>query len=83
MPLIEAGLLEAMVASLKRTSPVEWMSWKTPTGMCAGGILLLGWTLSTLVLPGWSKTEKLLESGFIDVCIASLKVRAPARSSFS
>ena len=83
MPLIEAGLLEAMVASLKRTSPVQWMTWTTPTGMCAGGVLLLGWTLSTLVLPGWRKIEKLLESGFIDVCIASLKVRAPARSSTS
>jgi hypothetical protein len=77
MPLLEAGLLEAMVASLKRTSPVEWMTWKTPTGMCAGGILLLGWTLSTLVLPGWNKIEKLIDTGFVDVCISSLKVRAP------
>ena len=72
MPVIEAGLLKEMVATMKQSSPVEWMTWKTSSGMLAGGIFLLGWTLSTLQLPV-NKTQLLLDSGFIDMCMTALK----------
>ena len=48
VPLIEAGLLEAAVATLHRSSPVEWVTWTTPTGIIGASIVCLAWTLSTL-----------------------------------
>eukprot|EP01050_Picozoa_sp_SAG11_P000974 SAG11_NODE_38_length_21705_cov_24.667453_12_plen_606_part_00 len=72
MTMIEAGLLEVMVATLNENPPVEWLTWRTPTGMRAGGIFTFGWVLSTLNLPV-NKIQLLLEKGFIGVCIQALK----------
>ena len=72
VPLIEAGVIEAAVATLQQHSPTDWVSWKTPIGLQSGAILKLGWTLSTLELP-MNKTQLLLDKGFIDVCCSVLK----------
>ena len=71
MTLIEAGVLDLAVATLQQTSPTEWITWRTPTGILATGILFLGWTLSTLELP--NKTQLLLDKGFVDVAISVMK----------
>ena len=71
MVLIEAGVLEAAVAALQQSSPTDWISWRTPTGVVASSICCLGWTLSTLTLP--NKTQLLLDKGFVDVAISVMK----------
>jgi hypothetical protein len=80
VPLIEAGLVETAVAALKRSSPAEWMTWKTRSGILAGSTIVLGWTLSTLELPkNMNKTLLLLDRGYIDVSISAFKVRTRDR----
>ena len=80
VPLIEAGLVETAVAALKRSSPAEWMTWKTRSGILAGTTIVLGWTLSTLELPkNMNKTLLLLDRGYIDVSISAFKVRTRGR----
>ena len=80
VPLIEAGLVETAVAALKRSSPAEWMTWKTRSGILAGSTIVLGWTLSTLELPkNMNKTLLLLDRGYIDVSISAFKVRTRGR----
>ena len=71
--LIKAGLIEALVTTLHRTTPAEWVSWKSATGILAAGVLHLGWSLSTMELPGMSKIQVLLEKGLIDVFLATLR----------
>lgn len=71
-PLIEAGLIETAVETLHTSSPVDWVSFKTPTGIRAGGIAMgCGWAMSTLDIP--NKTQLLLDKGFMQVCFTMLK----------
>jgi hypothetical protein len=69
--LIEAGVLKVAVDTLQESSPTDWITWRTPTGILASPICLLGWTLSTLTLP--NKTRLLLDTGLVDVAISVLK----------
>ena len=71
-PLIEAGLIETAVETLHTSSPVDWVTFKTPIGVRAGGIAMgCGWAMATLDLP--NKTQLLLDKGFIQVCLTMLK----------
>eukprot|EP01046_Picozoa_sp_COSAG06_P025558 COSAG06_NODE_2156_length_7453_cov_4.416372_1_plen_392_part_00 len=72
MKMIEAGILREAMSLLQQSSPAEWVSWQTASGVEAGMVFNLGWSLSTIVLPV-NKTELLLESGFIDATISILK----------
>jgi hypothetical protein len=74
MPLIKAGLLDAMCQTLQQSSPTDWVSWKTPAGIMAGNIMHLGWTLSTLEMPV-SKAQLILDKGLIDCVVSIIKVR--------
>ena len=69
--LIEAGLLDEAVAALQQSSPTDWITFRTPTGILAGSICTLAWVLSTVSLP--NKTQLLLDKGFIEVAISGLK----------
>ena len=71
--LIESGLIETAVAALHRSSPEDWLSCRTATGVNAGAIFTLSWTLSTLVFPGMSIATVLLDRGFIDAGFAAMK----------
>ena len=74
VPLIEGGIIDLAVASLHERSPVDWVSNRTPGGVLAGAVIVFGWSISTLPpLPGINMTSLLLEKGFIDVVISSLK----------
>jgi hypothetical protein len=42
VPLIEAGVIEIAIAMLQQSSPADWISWKTPIGVRASGILSVG-----------------------------------------
>ena len=64
-------MLEAAVAALQQSSPTDWITWLTSTGILACSICCLGWTLSTLTLP--NKTQLLLDKGFVDVAISGMK----------
>ncbi len=71
-PLIEAGLIETAVETLHTTSPTDWVTFATPTGVRAGGIAMgCGWAMSTLELP--NKTQLLLDKGFMQVCFTIFK----------
>ena len=72
--LLEAGMLELGLATLRQISPVEWVTHRTRDGVMAGLVCTLGWLLSTVHLPGTDMTLLLLDTGFVDVCISVLKV---------
>ena len=71
--LVEAGIIDAAVATLRKITPAETVSWKTTKGIWSGGVLFVCWSLSTFELPGMNKTQIILEKGLVDVCISALK----------
>jgi hypothetical protein len=70
--LIEAGVVEEAVATIKTSSPNEWVSWRTKTGVRAAIILCFAWTLSTLELP-MNKTLLVLEKGLAEAIVSLIK----------
>jgi hypothetical protein len=77
VPLIDEGLFQAAVTTLKRTPSIEWVSHKTPNGILCGNVFVICWTVSTLELP-MNKTQLLLDTGFVNACISMIKVRTHA-----
>ena len=75
MKLIEAGMLELAVATLQQSSPTDWNTWGTATGILSGSICTLFWTLSTLEGLGVNKTQLLLDKGCVEIAISAMKVR--------
>ena len=73
--LIEAGMLELAVATLQQSSPTDWNTWGTATGILSGSICTLFWTLSTLEGLGVNKTQLLLDKGCVEIAISAMKVR--------
>jgi hypothetical protein len=85
VPIINAGLLDAGVAALERSSPSEWLAHKQPaaprdsvstrsrvaTGVLAASVFWNVWMMSMVELP--DKLQLLLEKGVIRVCISVLK----------
>ncbi len=76
--LIEAGFVEAAVATLQQHSPVEWVSWHPPAGALACGIGNCGWAMASTNVT----TQKLLDGGFVDVAITMMRafeLRGPGK----
>ena len=73
--LIEAGMLELAVATLQQSSPTDWNTWRSPTGILSGSICTLFWALSTLEGLGVNKTQLLLDKGCVEIAISAMKVR--------
>ena len=71
--LFQAGLLETAVEIMRQTEPVEWVSWRTTAGITACAILNIGWTLTTINVPGANLPKLLLDTGLIDVAMSMLK----------
>jgi hypothetical protein len=67
--LIEAGIIEAAVATMQQHSPISWVSWHPPVGALAAGVGNCGWAMATTNVP----TQKLLDGGFVDVAITMMK----------
>lgn len=62
VPLIEAGFIEVAIATLQRSSPIEWVSTTTQVVVLGTAIFWNAYTLSTLELP-MNKTQLLLDKG--------------------
>ena len=71
--LIEAGVMETAVETLHTSSPVEWVSFRTPVGVRATGIGFFVWGLSTLGSVATNITQLLLDKGFIQALFTALK----------
>ena len=71
--LLEDGLLDVAVASLRRTPPSAWQTWRTLDGVCATTIFCVAWNLNTVEFSSLNKTTLLISKGFVDVFIDSFK----------
>lgn len=49
-PLIDAGLIKVIVATMRRSSPMEWLSWKTTSAIVAGVLYAVFPLLSTVFM---------------------------------
>ena len=72
VPLIEAGFVDVIVASLRKSQPSDWISGKSPKGIMAASIFATGWTIGTLTF-SFNITQLLLDKGFVDVCFEALR----------
>jgi hypothetical protein len=75
MKLISEGWIDVGMDCLRQVSPSEWVSWKNPAGITAGGIIFnLGWVFSTVQLPdSVNKMKLMLDCGFIDAVFSLMR----------
>lgn len=72
VPLIEAGFVDVIVASLRKSQPSDWISRKSPKGIVAASIFATGWTIGTLTF-SFNITQLLLDKGFVEVGLEALR----------
>ena len=73
LTMIKAGIINVLVSSIRLASPVDWVTWTTPSGMLFGCMFHLAWALSTTQLPSVNKEALFIDTGFVDVAISALK----------